>query len=59
LRWAERVTRMEAIRSGEKDLVGKPEGKGLIRRPRYRREDNIRLDLGETAWQVVDWMHRA
>jgi hypothetical protein len=27
------------------------------RRPRRRWEDNIRIDLRETAWERVDWMH--
>jgi hypothetical protein len=31
-----------------KILVGKPEGKISFRRPRHRREDNIRIDLTET-----------
>jgi hypothetical protein len=26
-------------------------------RPRHRREDNIRIDLRETGWEGVDWMH--
>jgi len=28
-------------------------------RPRRRREDNIRMDLRETGWEDVDWMHLA
>jgi len=30
-------------------LVGKPERKGLVRRPRHRWEDKIRMDLRETV----------
>jgi hypothetical protein len=33
-------------------LIGKPEGRRPLRRPRYRWEDNI-------EWEVVDWMHLA
>jgi hypothetical protein len=28
-------------------------------RPRRRWEDNIKMDLKETSWMVVDWMHVA
>jgi hypothetical protein len=42
-----------------KNLIGKPEGK----RPRGRRrcgsEDNIKMDLREIGWKVVDWIHLA
>jgi hypothetical protein len=33
--------------------VVKPEGKGLLERPRHRWEDNIRIDLREVGWQCV------
>jgi hypothetical protein len=37
-------------------LVGKPEGKTPLRRPRRRWVDNIRVDLGEVGWVDVDWI---
>jgi hypothetical protein len=37
-------------------LVGKPEGKRPLGRPRRRWVDNIRLDLGEVGWDDVDWI---
>jgi hypothetical protein len=37
-------------------LVGKPEGKGPLGRPRRRWVDNIRMDLGEEGWGDVDWI---
>jgi hypothetical protein len=37
-------------------LVGKPEGKRPLGRPRYRWVDNIRMDLGEVGWGDVDWI---
>jgi hypothetical protein len=37
-------------------LVGKPEGKRLLGRPRHRLVDNIRMDLGEIGWGGVDWI---
>jgi hypothetical protein len=39
--------------------VGKPEEKRLLGRPRRRREDNIKMDLGETGWDGMDWIHLA
>jgi hypothetical protein len=40
-------------------LVGKCEGKRPLGRPKRRWEDNIRMDLREIVWEVVDWMHLA
>jgi hypothetical protein len=37
-------------------LVGKPEGKRPLGRPRRRRVDNIKMDLVEIGWGVVDWI---
>ena len=45
LRWAGHVARMEQSRNAYKVLVGKPEGKRPLGRPRGRWEDNIRIDL--------------
>jgi hypothetical protein len=42
-----------------KVLVGKPEGKRPLGRPRRRWEDGIRMDLRETDWGVwigFDWL---
>jgi hypothetical protein len=36
-------------------LVGKPEGKRPLGRPRCRWVDNIKMDLGEVGWGDVDW----
>jgi len=32
-------------------LVGKPEGKKPLGRPRHRWEDNIKMDLQEVGWR--------
>ena len=37
-------------------LVGKPEGKRPLRRPRRRWEDNIKMDLQEVGGSHGDWM---
>ena len=40
-------------------LVGKPEGKRLLGRPRHRREDNIKMDLQKVGSRVVNWIELA
>jgi hypothetical protein len=37
-------------------LVGKPEGKRPLGRPRHRWEDNIRMDLQEEGFGGMDWI---
>jgi hypothetical protein len=46
-RWAGHVARMGEGRGVYRVLVGRPEGKRPLRRPRRRWEDNIKLDLRE------------
>jgi hypothetical protein len=41
---------------GRRLLVGKPEGKRPLGRPRHRWADNIRMDLRELGWGDVDWI---
>jgi hypothetical protein len=40
-------------------LVGKPEGKRPLERPRRRWEDNIKIDLQEVGCGDVDWIELA
>jgi hypothetical protein len=40
-------------------LVGKPEGKRPLSRPRRWWVENIRMDLGEVEWGEVDWIDLA
>jgi hypothetical protein len=42
------------MRNAYRLLVGKPEGKRPVGRPRRRWVDNIRVDLGEVGWGDVD-----
>jgi hypothetical protein len=37
-------------------VLGKPEGRRPVRRPRHRWFDNIRMDLVEVGWGDVDWI---
>jgi hypothetical protein len=50
------VARMGEERKAYKILVGKPEGKRPIGRPRRRWEDGIRMDLREIGLGGVDWI---
>jgi hypothetical protein len=54
MRYTECVACLEEVRHAYKILVRKCEGKRPLRRPRYRREDNIRMDLREIEWVIVD-----
>jgi hypothetical protein len=58
MRWAGHVTRME-MSNACKRLVGKPQGKRLLRRPKRRWEDNIRMNLKEIGWKFVYRIHLA
>jgi len=49
MRWAEHVARVGDGRGVYKVLVGKPEWRWPLGRPRLRWEDNIRMDLGEVG----------
>jgi hypothetical protein len=40
-------------------LVGKPEGKRPLGRPRHRWEDNVRINLREIGWAGMDWIDLA
>jgi hypothetical protein len=56
IRWARHVA------WGTKDiqvyrvLVGRPDGNSLLGRPRFRWEDNIKLDFQEMEWGGMDWL---
>jgi hypothetical protein len=54
MRWAGHVARMGEKRNAYRLLVGKPEGKRPLGRPRRRWLDNIRRDLVEVGWGDVD-----
>jgi hypothetical protein len=59
MRWAGYVARMGEERNVYKVLVGKPEGKRPLGRPRRRWEDVIRMDLREIGLGCVDWIRLA
>jgi len=59
MRWAGNVARMGEDRGVHRVLVGKPDGKRRLGRPRRRWEDNIKMDLREVGGGRGDWMELA
>ena len=59
MNWAGHVALMGEGRGVYRFLVGKPEGRRALWRPRRRWEDNIRIDLREVGCGSVDWMELA
>jgi hypothetical protein len=49
MRWAEQVARIGEDRGVCRVLMGKPEGKKPLGRPKHRWEDNIKMDLQEVG----------
>jgi len=56
MRWAWHVARMGEERGVYRVLVGKPEGKRPMGRPRRRWVDNIKMDLQEVVCGYMDWI---
>ena len=56
MRWAGHVARTGEERGVYRVLVGKPEGKRPMGRPRHRWVDNIRTDLQEVGCVYMDWI---
>ena len=52
MKWAGHVAHMGEGRDVHRVLVGKPEGKRLLGKPRLRWEDNIKIDLQEVGCGV-------
>jgi hypothetical protein len=59
MRWVGHVARMGEGRGVYRVLVGKPEGKRPLGRPKRRWEDNIKMDLQEVGGSCGDWMELA
>jgi len=56
MKWAGHVARMGEERGVYRVLVGKPEGRRQLGRPRRRWVDNIRMDLQEVGCGYMDWV---
>jgi len=59
MRWVGHVARMGVRRGVYMVLVGKPEGKRPLGRPRRRWEDNIKMDLQAVGREGMDWIDLA
>jgi hypothetical protein len=59
MRWAGHVARMGEDRGVHRVLVGKPEGKRPLGRPRRRWEDDIKMGLQEVGGGRGDWRELA
>jgi len=59
IRWAGHVAHMDDRRGVYRVLVGKPEGKRPLERPRRRWEDNIKKSLQEVGCGSMDWIELA
>jgi hypothetical protein len=46
-------------RGAYRALMGKPEGRRPLGRPRRRWEDNIKMDMREVGWGGMDWINLA
>ena len=56
MRWAGRVARIGEGKGVYRVLLGKPEGRRPLRRPRRRLVDNIRMYLQEVGCGYMDWL---
>jgi hypothetical protein len=56
MRWARHMARMGEGRGVYRVLVGRPESKIPLGKPRRRREDNIKMDLREIVIDVAKWI---
>jgi hypothetical protein len=59
MRWAGHVARMGEGRDAYRILVGRPEGRRPLGRPRRRWENNVKMDLQEMGWGGMDWIDMA
>jgi hypothetical protein len=59
MRWAGHVARRLEKGNAYRILVGKPEGKRQLGRPRRKWLDNIKVDLREIGWDCMDWIDLA
>jgi hypothetical protein len=55
MKWAGHIARMVEKRNEYRILVGNPEGKRPLGRPRRRWMDNIKMDLRVIGWDGMDW----
>ena len=59
MRWAGHVAHVGETRGAYRVLMGKPEGRRPLGRPRHRWEDNIKMDIQEVIFVGMDWIELA
>jgi hypothetical protein len=59
MRWAGHIARLGEGRGVYRVVVGKPEGKRPLGKPRRRWEDNIKMDLQEVGCGGMEWIELA
>ena len=59
IRWAGHVACIGDRKGAYRILVGRPDGKRPLVRPRLRWEDNIKMDLQEVGCEGMDWIELA
>jgi hypothetical protein len=59
MRWAGHVAQTRSKRNAYRILVGKPQGKRPLGRPRRKSMDNVKTDLREIGWGGMDWIYLA
>jgi hypothetical protein len=59
MRWAGHVARMGEKRNAYMVLLGNPEERRPLGRPRRRWVDDIKMDLREIEWYGIDWIDLA
>jgi hypothetical protein len=59
MRWVGHTAHTGEMKNAYNTLVGKSEGKRPLGRPRFRWENNIRMDLRKIGCEGVEWMHLA
>jgi hypothetical protein len=59
MKWAGHVALMGTKRNAYRMLVGKPEGKNPLGKPRHSLVDSIEVDLREIEWYGMDWINLA
>ena len=57
MRWVVHVTRTVENRNIYRAQVRKTEEERKLGRPRLRLEDNVKMDLKEIRWYVVEWVY--
>jgi hypothetical protein len=59
MRFTGHVARMGEKRNAYRMLVGTPDGKRPLGRPRHKCVDNIKMDLRELGWDDMEWIEWA